>query len=47
MSQTRKAMDSGASNEEIYHVVLLSLTTIGFPKMTAAMGWVDEVLKAS
>lgn len=47
MSQTRKAMESGASKEEIAHVVLLSLTTIGFPKMIAAMGWVDEVLKAS
>ena len=44
MSQTRKALESGANKEEIAHVVLLSLTTIGFPKMIAAMGWVDEVL---
>ena len=47
MSQTRKALDSSASKEEISHVVLLSLTTIGFPKMIAAMGWVDEVLNDS
>lgn len=45
MSHTRKALNTGASKEEIFHVILLSLTTIGFPKMTAAMGWVLEVLK--
>ena len=44
MSSTRKALDSGASNEEIAHAVLLSLTTTGFPNMIAAMGWVEEVL---
>ncbi len=47
MSQTRKALESGASQEEVAHVVLLSLTTIGFPNMIAAMGWVDEVLEGS
>ena len=47
MSQTRKALESGASKEEIVQVVLLSLTTIGFPNMIAAMGWVDEVLEGS
>jgi alkylhydroperoxidase/carboxymuconolactone decarboxylase family protein YurZ len=44
MSQTRKALASSATQEEIIHTVLLSLTTTGFPKMIAAMGWVDEVL---
>ncbi len=47
MSQTRKALESGASQEEILHVVLLSLTTIGFPNMIAALGWVDEVLEGA
>jgi 4-carboxymuconolactone decarboxylase len=45
MSHTRKALESGASAEEIAHVVLLALTTTGFPNMIAAMGWVDEVLR--
>ena len=45
MSSTRKALESGASAEEIAHVVLLALTTTGFPNMIAAMGWVNEVLK--
>jgi len=42
-SQSRKALESGATQDEILHAVLLSLTTTGFPKMIAAMGWVDEV----
>ncbi len=44
MSQTRKAIEAGATREEIEHAVLLSLTTTGFPNMMAAMGWVGEVL---
>jgi 4-carboxymuconolactone decarboxylase len=44
MSQTRKALASGANKEEILHTVLLALTTTGFPNMIAAFGWVNEVL---
>ena len=45
MSSTRKALESGATNEEIAHAVLLSLTTTGFPNMIAALQWVDAVLE--
>lgn len=45
MSQTRKAITLGATREEIFHVVLMALTTTGFPNMMAAMGWVNEVLE--
>jgi 4-carboxymuconolactone decarboxylase len=45
MSSTRKALESGASKEEIAHAVLLSLTTTGFPNMIAALQWVDAVLE--
>ena len=45
MSHTRKALEAGATREEFYHAVLLGLTTIGFPKMMAAMGWINEVLE--
>ena len=44
MSNTRKALASGATSEEIIHSVLLALTTTGFPNMIAAMGYVNEVL---
>ena len=47
MSHTRKALASGATADEITHVVLLSLTTTGFPNMIAAVGWVDEVLNGA
>jgi 4-carboxymuconolactone decarboxylase len=44
MSHTRKALDAGASADEILQVVILSLTPAGFPNMIAAFGWVREVL---
>jgi alkylhydroperoxidase/carboxymuconolactone decarboxylase family protein YurZ len=44
MSSTRKALESGASREEILHAVILGLTTSGFPNMIAALGWIEEVI---
>ena len=44
-SHTRRALEAGAKAEEIYHVVLLSLTTLGFPQTIAAMTWVEDDLK--
>ena len=44
MSNTRKALASGATADEIHHAILLSLTTVGFPAMIAALGWADDVL---
>jgi Uncharacterized homolog of gamma-carboxymuconolactone decarboxylase subunit len=43
-SHTRRALDSGASVDEIRHVILLSLTTIGFPNMIATLTWAEDVL---
>ena len=43
-SHTRKALEAGASKEEIHHVALLSFTTCGFPKMIAAIKRIEEVL---
>lgn len=45
MSSTRKALESGATKEEITHAALLALTTTGFPNMIAALQWVDSVLE--
>ena len=44
MSSTRKAMESGATREEIVHAVMLGMTTSGFPNTIAALGWVEEVV---
>ncbi len=44
-SHTRRAITMGISPEEIQHAVLLSLTTIGFPKMIAALNYVYEAFE--
>jgi AhpD family alkylhydroperoxidase len=44
-SHTRRALEQGATAEEIYHVVLLGLTTLGFPQTIAACTWVEDDLK--
>lgn len=45
MSQTRKALEAGATEAEIRHTALMALTTIGFPNTMAALGWINEVLE--
>jgi AhpD family alkylhydroperoxidase len=44
-SHTRRALEEGAKAEEIYHVVLLGLTTLGFPQTMAALTWVEDDLQ--
>jgi alkylhydroperoxidase/carboxymuconolactone decarboxylase family protein YurZ len=44
-AHVRLALDSGASEEEIRHAVLLATTTIGFPSMNRALTWVNDVLE--
>jgi alkylhydroperoxidase/carboxymuconolactone decarboxylase family protein YurZ len=44
-SHTRKALAIGITPEEIRQAVLLGLTTIGFPKMIAALNWIHEALE--
>jgi len=43
-SHVRKAIGVGATPDELRHVALLSLPTIGLPSMMAALSWVDDVL---
>lgn len=45
-SNVRKARTEGATDPEIRQVALAALTTIGFPGMIAALGWIDEVLSS-
>ncbi|MDP3984728.1 MAG: carboxymuconolactone decarboxylase family protein [Acidimicrobiia bacterium] len=44
-SNVRKALGAGATPEEVRHVAVAAITTIGFPSAVAAMGWIDEVLE--
>ncbi len=44
-SHTRKCKKAGISHEEICHVPLLAITTIGWPTAMASMSWVNDILK--
>ncbi len=44
-SHTRKALEAGASPDEIRHALLLALTTIGFPSTMAALSWAEDELE--
>ncbi|MBI3005233.1 MAG: carboxymuconolactone decarboxylase family protein [Ignavibacteriales bacterium] len=43
-SHVRKALDAGLRKDQLRHVALLSLPTIGFPSMMAALSWVDDIV---
>lgn len=43
-SHTRRALKEGATHEEIYHALLLLISTIGFPKVAAAISWAQHIL---
>ena len=44
-SHTRRAVEAGCSPEEIYHVALLSTTTLGFPTMIKLLSWMEDVVQ--
>lgn len=42
-SHARRALDAGASDEELHHALLCLTSTIGFPAVSAAMSWIDDL----
>jgi alkylhydroperoxidase/carboxymuconolactone decarboxylase family protein YurZ len=44
-SHARRALEQGASSEEIYHSLILLTGTIGFPNVAAAVSWVDDLFR--
>lgn len=44
-SHARRARALGCTPEEIRHVAVLAITTLGFPSMNIALSWVEDVLK--
>jgi AhpD family alkylhydroperoxidase len=44
-SHARRALQAGASADEVRHSLLLLVSTIGFPTVAAAMSWVDDVIE--
>ncbi|MDT7924321.1 MAG: carboxymuconolactone decarboxylase family protein [Chlorobiota bacterium] len=44
-AHTRKALAVGVSAEELRHVAILALPTIGLPSTVAALSWIEHVLE--
>ena len=43
-SHTRRAIAAGAKPEEIYHTIILLTSTVGFPTVSAALSWVQDII---
>jgi AhpD family alkylhydroperoxidase len=43
-SHTHRALEAGASVDEIEHAVMLSVTTLGFPTMMTALAWAQTAI---
>ena len=43
-SHTRRALDAGATADDIHHTLILLTGTIGFPNIAAALSWADDVI---
>jgi 4-carboxymuconolactone decarboxylase len=44
-SHARRALKAGAHPDEIYHTLILLTSTIGFPTVSAALSWADDVIQ--
>ncbi len=42
-AQVRKALNAGVTIDEMRHVALLAIPTIGFPPAMAALSWIDDL----
>ena len=42
-AHVRKCRDLDISFDEIRHVAVLAITTLGFPKMMKALSWIDDI----
>ena len=45
-SHTYRALDAGATPEEIEHTIMLGINTLGFSTMMAAMTWARQAMAA-
>jgi alkylhydroperoxidase/carboxymuconolactone decarboxylase family protein YurZ len=44
-SHVKRALETGATEDEIYHTLILLTSTIGFPAVSAAVSWVDDIIR--
>ena len=43
-SHARRALQAGATHEELRQAVILLTTTLGFPAIAAAMDWLNDLI---
>lgn len=43
-SHVRRALDDGIAAEDLRHVAVLAMHTIGFPRSVAALTWIDDII---
>jgi AhpD family alkylhydroperoxidase len=46
-SHTKRALEEGASHDEIRHTVIILSNTIGFPAVMAGLSWVNDILDST
>jgi 4-carboxymuconolactone decarboxylase len=44
-SHVKRALQAGATSEEIYHAIVLLTSTIGFPAVAAALSWAKDIVE--
>jgi alkylhydroperoxidase/carboxymuconolactone decarboxylase family protein YurZ len=44
-SHVRRGLDEGLSVDELLHVSLLAISSLGIAKAVAAMTWIEDILK--
>lgn len=44
-SHVARALEAGAKPDEIYHSIILTTSIIGFPTVSAALSWADDVIQ--
>jgi 4-carboxymuconolactone decarboxylase len=43
-SHVRQAMAQGATPDEVFHAIILLTSTVGFPTVSAALSWAEDLL---
>jgi len=46
-SHARRALAAGATQQQLEHVALLAITTLGFPRAMIGLAWVRDVTKGA
>lgn len=43
-SHVRRALDEGLTADELRHVALLAISTLGFPTAVKGLTWIDDII---